>query len=388
MKFETIAIRKQTQRSQHKEHSTPIFTTSSFVFDDAEEMRAIFAEEQKGNVYSRYSNPSVRELEEKMALLEGGEDARATASGMSAIFTTFACFLSNGDHVLMSQAVFGSTIKLMENYFQKWGVTWTLVNSTSIHDWESAIQPNTRLVYLETPSNPGLEIFDLESIASVFKSRGILTVVDNCFATPYLQRPLEWGIDIVIHSATKYIDGQGRVMGGVIIGSKAHMDKIEPFMRNAGPTLAPFNAWILSKSLETLAIRMDRHCDNALKLAQWLSQQDKIKRVNYPFLSSHKQYEIAKKQMKAGGGIVAFELMGDYQDAVNIINQTQLFSISPNLGDTRSIITHPASSTHSKLSEQQRLEVGITPSLIRISTGLEHIDDIVADIELAFSKYS
>ncbi len=386
MKFETIAIRKQTERSQHKEHSTPIFTTSSFVFDDAEHMRAVFAEEQSGNVYSRYSNPSVKEFEEKITLLEGAEDARATASGMSAIFTTFACFLSSGDHVLMSQAVFGSTIKLMENYFQKWGVTWTLVNSTEATEWEKAIKPNTKLAYLETPSNPGLEVFDLESLSTVFKSNNILSVVDNCFATPYIQQPIKWGIDIVIHSATKYIDGQGRVMGGVIAGSKEHMSKIEPFMRNAGPTLAPFNAWVLSKSLETLAVRMDRHCNNALSLAQWLETQPKIKRVNYPFLDSHKQKNVAQKQMKAGGGIVAFEVVGDYAEAVKLIDNTNLFSISPNLGDTRSIITHPASSTHSKLTEQQRLDVGITKSLIRISTGLEHIDDIIADIEYAISK--
>jgi O-succinylhomoserine sulfhydrylase len=386
VKFETIAIRKQTERSQHKEHSTPIFTTSSFVFDDAEHMRAVFAEEQQGNVYSRYSNPTVREFEEKLALLEGGEDARGTASGMSAIFTTFACFLSSGDHVLMSQAVFGSTIKLMENFFHKWGITWTLVNSTDVSEWEAAITSNTKLVYVETPSNPGLEIFDLESMASLFKSKGILTVVDNCFATPYLQQPLKWGIDLVVHSATKYIDGQGRVMGGAIVGSKEHISKIEPFMRNAGPTLAPFNAWILTKSLETLAIRMDRHCDNALKLALWLESQDKIKNVRYPFLDSHAQNSIAKKQMKSGGGIVAFEVNGEYADAVNLINNTNLFSISPNLGDTRSIITHPASSTHSKLSEQQRLEVGITKTLIRVSTGLEHIDDIISDVEYALSK--
>lgn len=385
MNFETIAIRKQTDRTQHKEHSTPVFPTSSFVFDNAEHMRAVFAEEQEGNVYSRYSNPSVREFEEKMALLEGGQDAKATASGMSAIFTTFACFLAQGDHVLMSKAVFGSTIKIMENFFHKWGISWTLINSTETKDWEAAIMPNTKLVYLETPSNPGLEIFDLMQLSEIFKKHNVLSVVDNCFATPYLQKPLQFGIDIVIHSATKYIDGQGRVMGGVIVGSSENMKKIEPFMRNAGPTLSPFNAWVLSKSLETLSVRMDRHCQNAESLAIWLQNQNKVKKVNYPFLASHPNQNVAKSQMKAGGGIVSFELKGGYADAVNLINHTQLFSISPNLGDTRSIITHPASSTHSRLTEQQRLDVGITEGLIRISVGLEHIDDIIADLEKAFN---
>ncbi len=385
MNFETIAIRKQTDRTQHKEHSTPIFPTSSFVFDDAEQMRAVFAEEREGNVYSRYSNPSVREFEEKMALLEGGEDAKATASGMSAIFTTFACVLSQGDHVLMSKAVFGSTIKIMENFFHKWGISWTLINSTHPQDWENALLPNTKLAYLETPSNPGLEIFDLHALASLFKKYGVTSVVDNCFATPYLQKPLQFGIDIVVHSATKYIDGQGRVMGGVIVGTREDMKMMEPFMRNAGPTLSPFNAWVLSKSLETLPVRMDRHCENAQHLAHWLVNQEKIKKVNYPYLSSHPNYTIAKNQMKAGGGIVSFELKGGYADAVELINHTQLFSISPNLGDTRSIITHPASSTHSRLSEQQRLDVGITESLIRISVGLEHIDDIKNDLERALN---
>lgn len=386
MKFETLAIRLQTNRSQHKEHSTPIFPTSSFVFDDAEHMRAIFAEEVPGNVYSRYSNPSVREFELKMAALEEGEDARATASGMSAIFATFATILSQSDHVLLSQAVFGSTIKQMENYFSKWGITYTLVKSNTVEAWQNAIQPNTKMAYLETPSNPTLQIFDLENLSQLFNKHNITFVVDNCFATPYLQKPLLFGVDVVIHSATKYIDGQGRVLGGVIVSNKAFISKVEPFMRNIGPTLSPFNAWVLSKSLETLSVRMDRHCSNAASLADWLSNHPKIKQVYYPHLPSHQGQLIAKKQMKQGGGIVTFELKGSYHDAVQCINGTKLFSISPNLGDTRSIITHPSSSTHSKLTEEQRLEVGISPSMIRISVGLEHIDDIIQDLDQALSK--
>jgi O-succinylhomoserine sulfhydrylase len=381
-KFETIAIRVQTDRSQHREHSTPIFPTSSFVFSDGEEMRAAFAEEIDANVYSRYSNPSVAEFEQKMALLEGSEGAIATASGMSAIFTTFACFLKAGDHVLMSQAVFGSTIKLFENFFNKWGIQHSLVNDTNLETWEKAVLPNTKMLYIETPSNPGLEIFDIQGLANICKRNHILFVVDNCFATPYLQNPLKLGADFSIHSATKYIDGQGRVLGGVICGSNEHMKQILPFIRNAGPTLSPFNAWVLSKSLETLAIRMDRHCENALKFAQYLEKHPSVKYVKYPFLDSHQNQALAKEQMKLGGGIVTFELNTGYEGAQRLLSKIKMFSISPNLGDTRTIITHPASSTHSKLSVSQREEVGITMGLIRMSLGLEHIDDIIADFEV------
>ncbi|HMS69976.1 MAG TPA: aminotransferase class V-fold PLP-dependent enzyme [Saprospiraceae bacterium] len=385
MKFETQAIRTQTQRGKQREHSTPIFATSSYIFDDADEMRQIFSDEIPGNVYSRYTNPTVKEFETKVALLEGGEAARATTTGMAAIFTTFACLLAQGDHVLMSQAVFGSTIKLMENYFQKWGITFTLVNSQDPAEWEKAILPNTKIAYFETPSNPGLQIFDLDAFGKMFAKNGIISIVDNCFATPYLQQPIKFGIDIVIHSATKYMDGQGRVMGGVIVGKNAHIALIEQFMRNAGPTLSPFNAWILSKSLETLAVRMDRHCENALKLAEWLSHHQKIKRVSYPFLESHPDYEIAKKQMKAGGGIVTFEVDGDLEKGRKVLNKLKMMSMSANLGDTRSISTHPASTTRSKLSPEQRSLAGITNSMIRVSTGLEHIDDIIADLNKALS---
>ena len=288
MKFETLAIRTQTERGKENEHSTPIFATSGFIFDSADDMRQIFADEMPGNVYSRYTNPSVREFENKMALLEGGEDAIATSTGMSAIFTTFACLLKQGDHLLMAQAVFGSTIKLMENYFQKWGVSYDMINSSDPNVWAAAMKENTKLIYIETPSNPGLQIFDLAAFGKICRERNVVFVVDNCFATPYLQQPLALGADVSIHSATKYIDGQGRVMGGVIVASKAHTKMFDQFMRNAGPTLSPFNAWVLSKSLETLAIRMDKHCENAYNLALWLEGQEAIKKVNYPFLDSHR----------------------------------------------------------------------------------------------------
>jgi O-succinylhomoserine sulfhydrylase len=383
MKFETLAIRTQSERSLHGEHSTPIFPTSSFVFEDGEEMRAAFAEEIQANVYSRYSNPSVAEFENKMALLEHSEAAVCTASGMSAIFTTFACFLKAGDHVIMSQAVFGSTIKLFENFFNKWNISHTLLNSDNLNVWEAAIQANTKLVYIETPSNPGLSILDLKGLSKICKANNLLFVVDNCFATPYLQTPILLGADISIHSATKYIDGQGRVLGGVICCSSEHRAQILPFIRNAGPTLSPFNAWILSKSLETLHVRMDRHCSNAFSFASHFEHHPSFKYMRYPFLDSHPQKQLAKSQMKQGGGIVAFELKDGHAGAMKLLSKIKMFSISPNLGDTRTIITHPASSTHSKLSEQQRLEVGITNGLIRLSLGLEHIDDIITEIEQA-----
>lgn len=383
MKFETKAIRTQTDRSQHHEHSTPIFATSSFVFDDAEHMRALFANEETGNIYSRFTNPSVREFELKMAALEEGENCIATSTGMAAIFATFASLLKSGDHLLMSRAVFGSTFKINDDYLAKWGIEYDYLNPLDMHQWESLVKPTTRLLYLETPSNPGLDIIDLKAASDFCRQHDILLVVDNCFATPYLQRPLTVGADISIHSATKYIDGQGRVMGGAIIASNEIIEKIYPFMKNAGPSLSPFNAWVLSKSLETLAIRMDRHCENALKVAQWLESRPEVSVVKYPFLPSNAGYETAIKQMKAGGGMISFELKGGLQAGVKMIDSRQMMSLSANLGDTRTIITHPASSTHSKLTPEQRLAAGISDGLIRLSVGLEHVTDIIDDLHLS-----
>jgi O-succinylhomoserine sulfhydrylase len=382
MHFETKAIRTQTDRSQHHEHSTPIFATSSFVFDDAENMRALFANELDGNIYSRFTNPSVREFENKMTILEEGEDSIATSSGMAAIFATFASLLSSGDHILISKAVFGSTFRVAEDYLNKWGISHNYIDHLDMSSWDDKLQSNTKLLYIETPSNPGLDIIDLRKTSSYCKDRGILLVVDNCFATPYLQQPLKLGADISIHSATKYIDGQGRVLGGVIVSSASIIEKIYPFMKNAGPSLSPFNAWILSKSLETLAIRMDRHCSNALKIAQWLESQPEVLMVKYPFLKSNFGYDIAKSQMKAGGGLISFELKGGKQAGIKMIDSRKMISLSANLGDTRTIITHPASSTHSKLSAEDRASAGITEGLVRMSVGLEHVDDIIDDIIL------
>ncbi|MGY4384705.1 O-succinylhomoserine sulfhydrylase [Pedobacter sp. UYP24] len=383
--FETLAIRLQAERTQFKEHSVPLYLTSSYKFDDAEEMRALFANEKEGNVYSRYANPNTDELINKMAVLEGAENGWATASGMAAIFTTFAAFLQSGDHVLSSRSVFGSTHQLLNNIFPKWGISYTYADLDKPAQWEDGIKPNTRIIFVETPSNPGIDIIDLEWLCNLAKKHEIMVVVDNCFATPYLQQPIKYGADISIHSATKFIDGQGRTLGGIILGSNKLIKEIEGFARHSGPAMSPFNAWLLSKSLETLAVRMDRHCESALKVATFLETQESVKRVMYPFLESHPQYEIAKKQMKQGGGIVTMVVHGGVEAASKFMDKLKMFSISANLGDTRSIATHPATSTHSKLTEEQRLEVGIEQGTIRLSIGLEHIDDIIADIKQALS---
>ncbi|MBE9601755.1 O-succinylhomoserine sulfhydrylase [Pedobacter sp. MC2016-24] len=383
--FETLAIRLQAERTQFKEHSVPLYLTSSYKFDDAEDMRALFANEKEGNVYSRYANPNTTELIDKMAVLEGAESGWATASGMAAIFTTFAAFLKSGDHVVSSRSVFGSTHQLLSNVFSKWGVTYTYADLDKPEQWEQAIQPNTKMIFVETPSNPGIDIIDLEWLANLSKKHNQLLVVDNCFATPYLQQPIKLGADISIHSATKFIDGQGRTLGGIILGSKNLILEIEGFARHSGPAMSPFNAWLLSKSLETLAVRMDRHCENALKVAEFLEGHSSIKKVMYPFLPSHPQYAIAKKQMKQGGGIVTLVIEGGVAAASRFMDKLKMFSISANLGDTRSIATHPATSTHSKLTEEQRLEVGIEQGTIRLSIGLEHVDDILADITQALA---
>jgi len=383
--FETLAIRLQAERSQYKEHSVPLYLTSSYKFDDAEEMRALFANEKEGNVYSRYANPNTDELIEKMSVLEGAETGWATASGMAAIFTTFAAFLKSGDHVLSSRSVFGSTHQLLNNVFSKWGITYTYADLDKLDQWENGIQPNTKMIFVETPSNPGIDIIDLEWLGQLAKKHGVLLVIDNCFATPYLQQPIKLGADISIHSATKFIDGQGRTLGGIILGSAVLIKEIESFARHSGPAMSPFNAWVLSKSLETLAVRMDRHCENALKVAEFLESHPKVQRVMYPFLPSHPQYAIAKKQMKQGGGIVTLVIDGGVAAASTFMDKLKMFSISANLGDTRSIATHPATSTHSKLTEEQRLEVGIEQGTVRLSIGLEHIDDILGDIRQALN---
>jgi len=382
-KFETLAIRHQIERSSQKEHSVPIYATSSFKFDDAEDARALFAEEKEGNIYSRYSNPNNDEFIQKLCLLEGGETGMAMASGMAAMFTSMAAFLSSGDHVVASRSLFGSTHQILTKLLPKWGITSTYVDIKDEEGWEKAITPKTKMIFLETPSNPALDLVDLEKICALAKSKDIIVNVDNCFATPYIQNPIKWGADIVTHSATKFIDGQGRVIGGAIITSEKLFPEIKFMARHTGPAMSPFNGWLLSKSLETLAVRMDKHCENALKLATELEDHAAISRVKYPHLPSFAQYDLAKKQMRQGGGIVTFELKGGIEQGRKFLDALQMISLSANLGDTRSIATHPASTTHSKLSEEERQAVGITPGLVRVSVGLEHIEDIVEDVTRA-----
>jgi O-succinylhomoserine sulfhydrylase len=383
MEKETLATRLQNERTKHHEHSVPLYLTSSYVFDDAEDMRAQFADEKEGEIYSRYANPNVQELIDKMSVLENAETGWATASGMAAVFTFFGALLQSGDHIVSARSVFGSTHRLFTEILPKWGITTSYVDFDDYEGFENAITPATKILFLETPSNPGLDIIDLEKIAAITKRHSILFAVDNCFATPLLQRPIDFGADVTIHSATKYIDGQGRTLGGLILSSFDIIEKVKAFARHTGPALSPFNAWTLSKSLETLDVRMERHCKNALEIATRLEGHEAIEWVKYPFLKSHPQYEIAIKQMKKGGGIVSFELKGGLEAGRKFLDQLNLFSLTANLGDTRSIATHPASTTHSKLTSEQRLEVGITDGLVRLSIGLEHIEDIWEDIQKA-----
>jgi O-succinylhomoserine sulfhydrylase len=385
-KFETNAVRTQVERSQEREHSVPIFMTSSFVFEDAEQARAMFADEVAGNIYTRFSNPNNSEFIEKICQMEGAEDGFATASGMSAVFTSMAAFLSSGDHILVSGSLFGSTIQILNQIFPRWGITHTYADIKKPETWEGLIQKNTKMIMVETPSNPALDLIDLDWLGKLANKHKVILNVDNCFATPYLQQPIKFGAHIVTHSATKYIDGQGRAIGGIIVGSKELMKEVRFFSRHSGPALSPFNAWIFSKSLETLALRMDRHSENALKLAQYLEKHKEIESVKYPFLPSHPQYELAKKQMSAGGGIVTFLVKGGIERGRKFLNAADMASHTANLGDSRTIITHPASTTHSKLSDEDRAAVGIFPGLIRISVGLEHIDDIIAEVEQALEK--
>jgi O-succinylhomoserine sulfhydrylase len=384
--FETEAIRTQMERSQYAEHSAPLYLTSSFVFEDAEELRAAFADEFDRNIYSRFTNPNTEELVDKICTLEGAEEGIAFASGMAAVFASFAALLSSGDHVVSARSIFGSTHSLFTKYFNKWNIETTYFNANTPQEVETVIQPNTKIIYIETPTNPGLDVLNMEYLSEVAKKNNILLVVDNCFATPYLQKPIVFGADLVIHSATKLIDGQGRVLGGLIVGESDLINEIRPFFRNSGSALSPFNAWVLSKSIETLAVRLDRHCENALALSKHLENQPKICKVKYPFLTSHPQYEIAKKQMLKGGNIVTFELKEGIKAAQVFLNQIQMCSLSANLGDTRTIVTHPATSTHSKLSIEERALVGITDGLIRLSVGLENIEDIKQDIDQALEK--
>lgn len=380
MEKETAAIRLQTKRSDFNEHSTPLYLTSSYVFDDAEDMRAQFAEEKEGEIYSRYANPNVQEFINKMAFLENAENGWATASGMAAVFTFFGALLSAGDHIVSARSVFGSTHRLFTEILPKWGITTTYVDFDDYVGYENAITSSTKILYLETPSNPGLDIIDLERVAVICKKKNILFAVDNCFATPLLQRPIDFGADVSIHSATKYIDGQGRSLGGIILSSNAIIEKVKSFARHTGPALSPFNAWILSKSLETLDVRMERHCNNALEIAKRLEKHPAVAWVKYPFLPSHPQYAIAQRQMKNGGGIVSFELKKGLEAGRKFLDQLELFSLTANLGDTRSIATHPASTTHSKLTQEQRLDVGISDGLVRLSIGLENKEDIWKDL--------
>ena len=387
MRPETLAIRTQTERTGEKEHATPLFLTSSFVYDSAEDMAAAFADDSLDvNIYSRFSNPTVDEFIKKVCLLEGAEDGIATATGMAAISATFMTFLAKGDHIISASAVFGSTHTILTKYLPKWGIEHSYFNMNHPEEIEALIKPNTKMLYVETPSNPGLDIIDMNYVSALCKQHNILFVVDNCFATPAVQRPIQFGADLVLHSATKFMDGQGRVLGGVVVGKKQLIKELYLFIRNTGPSLSPFNAWVLSKSLETLFVRMDKHAENALQIAKALEGHPALSWVKYPFLPSHPRYEVAKKQMSNGGGILTFELRSGLEGGRKFLNSLEWLSMTNNLGDSRTIASHPASTTHSKLTEQERAAVGITPGLIRLSVGLEHPDDIIEEIQQALSK--
>ena len=381
---ETLAVRAGAVRSQFGENSEALFLTSSFVFENAAQAAARFIGEEPGNIYSRFTNPTVTMFEERLAALEGAEQCVATASGMSAILACVMGLLKAGDHIVASHSIFGATVNLFSNVIRKFGVETTYVSATDVSGWQAAVRPNTRLFFLETPSNPLTEISDIAAIAAVAKACGALLVVDNCFCTPILQRPLELGADIVIQSATKYIDGQGRVLGGAVLGNKKLMEPVYGFLRTAGPTMSAFNAWVLLKGLETLKLRMDAHSANALELARWLEAQPNVARVFYPGLPSHPQHELAMRQQKTGGGIVSFEVAssrGSGKEAAwRVIDNTRLVSITANLGDTKTTITHPASTTHGRITPEARAAAGITDGLIRIAVGLEAVGDIQNDL--------
>ena len=374
-------IRTRADRTPEKEHSSPMFLTSSFTFDNAEDMRAAFADETDDNIYSRFSNPTVQEFVDRLCVLENAEAGFATASGMSAVFGSFMALLKKGDHLLSCNSIFGSTHTVVSKYLPKYGIDFSYVGaSATAAEWEAAITPQTKMIYIETPTNPGVDVVDIAMLSTIAKKHNLILNVDNCFATPIGQTPIDLGADLVVHSATKWIDGQGRVLGGAIVGRKDLIHEMYLFCRSTGPSLSPFNAWVLSKSLETLEVRMERHCSNALYLAEKLEGHKKINFVKYPFLASHPHYAIAKKQMNNGGGIICFELKEGLEAGRKFLNNLKMLSLTANLGDAKSIASHPASTTHAKLSEAERNAVSITPGLIRISVGLEHREDILADI--------
>jgi len=383
--FETQAIRTQLERTQFQEHSVPLYLTSSFVFEDAEDMRASFSEEKDRNIYSRFSNPNTTEFVEKICKMEGAEAGYAFATGMAAVYSTFAALLNSGDHIVSASSVFGSTHALFTKYFPKWNIQTSYFDINKPETIENYITKNTKIIYAESPTNPAVDILDLEYLGQIAIKHNLILIIDNCFATPYIQNPIQFGAHLVIHSATKLIDGQGRVLGGVTVGREDLIREIYLFSRNTGPALSPFNAWVLSKSLETLAVRLEKHCENAMAVAEFLEKHPNVNLVKYPFLKSHPQYEIAKKQMRLGGNVVAFEIKGGLESGQKFLDKIKLCTLSANLGDTRTIVTHPASTTHSKLSVEERLEVSITDGLVRVSVGLETVKDIIADLDQALS---
>ncbi len=383
---DTACIRTQVEQSGQREHAVPMYLTSSFTFNDAEQARALFAQEEEGNIYSRFTNPNVEEFVEKMCALEELEEGLGTASGMAAVFTTFAAMLGTGDEILASRYLFGSTHKLLTQVFPEWGISHTYGDLDDLEAWENLVTPDTKIVYVETPSNPTVDLIDLQWLGDFCERHDLIYIVDNCFASPVLQKPARYGADVVIHSATKYIDGQGRGVGGVVVGTEEYMDPIQSFARHSGPALSPFNAWMFSKSLETLDVRMKKHCESALEIARHLQERADVKFVRYPFLESHPQYELAQRQMEGGGGVLSFAVEGGVERGARFLDSLEMCSLTANLGDSRTIATHPASTTHSKLTEEERREVGILPGLVRISVGLEHPGDIINDLDRALDR--
>jgi O-succinylhomoserine sulfhydrylase len=384
--FDTLAVRAGQIRTGEHEHGEALFLTSSYVFGSAQEAAAIFGGDEPGNVYTRYTNPTVRNFEQRLAALEGAEQCVATASGMSAIFSTILALLSPGDHIVSSRSIFGSTNVMFKKYVSKLGITVDYVSLTDVSEWDAAIKENTKMFFLESPSNPMSEVGDLTALVALAKTKDIIVVVDNCFCTPALQQPLKWGADIIIHSATKYIDGQGRCLGGAVLGRSELMEEVVGVLRSVGPTMSPFNAWVMLKGLETLKIRMKAHSENAAELALWLKQQPAITAVHYAGLEDHPQHELAKKQQSLFGGVLAFEVAGGKDAAWQVIDSTRMLSITANLGDTKTTITHPATTTHGRVSQDDRDKAGITDGLVRIACGLEDIEDIKRDLSFGLSR--